>query len=163
MNQSQNIKIPTPLHAQLKALAAKRGTTMVEVIHATVRQAIAAGELPDEVPGLKVRLELDLDTEDHGPFVIISTAKGDMPRMTRDDAETVARYLAETEPGADIEGQRMNHGDHWRVRFVGTSVKLSGKAHDAEESVEATLTVAFARDFARQVLRVAKQAVPDRD
>lgn len=161
MNQSTHIKIPTPLHAQLKVLAVKRGTTMVEVIHGVVRDAIEKGELKDEVPGLKVRLELNLDTEDHGPHVIITTPNGDLPPMTREDAEAIACYLSETEPGSDITGNRINKGGHWKVGFVGTSVKLSGQAHGVVKPVEIVLTPAIARDFARQVRRAAEGAVHD--
>ena len=164
VTQSQNIKIPTPLHAQLKALATKRGVTMVEVVHSVVRDAIMAGELPDEVPGLKVRLEahLDGDESEFGPWVVITTPDGNLPRMTREDAEAVARNLCrENADGDDITHVRMNRAGTWEVRMQGTSIQLTGKTHDAEKAVEVILTPTIARDFARQVRRAAEKAAPD--
>lgn len=164
MKQSTLIQIPTPIHAQLKALAMKRGTTMVEVIHGAVRDAIAAGELPDEVPGLKVRLELDLDAEDHGPWVIITTPSGDLPRMTREDAEAVARNLCREATGDDeIDSTRANRNGIWSVGVQGTSVELLGKHPNQpiEKAVRVVMTPAIARDFARQVRRAAEGAVHD--
>lgn len=164
MSQSKIIQLPAPLHAQLKALATKRGTTMVECIHGVVRDAIEKGELKDEVPGLKVTLTLDLDAEDHGPWVIITTPSGDLPRMTREDAEVVARNLCrETTGDGEIDSTRANRNGVWSVGVRGTSVELLGKHPNQpiEKAVRVVMTPAIARDFARQVRRAAEKAVHD--
>jgi plasmid stability protein len=85
----QFIKLPDPVHAQLKALAAARGKTMVEVIADTLRQAVEAGEIGAETAGISAKLLLDLDAAneaDQGPWVVVSSPAGDLPRMTREDA-----------------------------------------------------------------------------
>jgi predicted DNA-binding ribbon-helix-helix protein len=47
------VKLPASRAAQLKALAKLRNTTMTELIAEIVNQAISAGELPDQTPGVK--------------------------------------------------------------------------------------------------------------
>lgn len=159
---SQMLKIPTPLHTQLKALASKRGTSMVAVIHDFVRKAIEAGELDDEVPGFRVRLELNLDTEGHGPFVILSTPEGDLPPMTRQTAEHYSDILAQIAPGDDTEARSISdRTGHWAATNVGTGIKLYGGLNNPKTRLEGVVTVAFARDLARQLRAVAGSAVAD--
>lgn len=164
MAQSQIIKLPSPLHAQLKALAAVRGTTMVGVVHSTIRQAIEAGELPDETPGLKVALVLDLDGEDHGPFVVINTPKGELPYMTKEDAEAVAivlETLGSLDPrGSDVVHNRLAKGGQIAVGFRGTGIEIEGALWgDEKNTVRVIVTAALAGDLARQIRTAATGAV----
>ena len=48
------IQVPKSLHAQLKALAAARGVTMVDLLHSFAGDAISAGELADVTPGFEL-------------------------------------------------------------------------------------------------------------
>ena len=159
---SQMLKIPTPLHAQLKALATKRGTSMVAVVHDFVRKAIEAGELEDEVPGFRVRIELNLDAEEHGPFVIVSTPEGDLPPMTRQTAELYANALAEIAPGDDTQARSVtNLTGYWGVTNVGTGIKLYGGSDSSKGRIGGVVTLEFARDLARQLRAAAPNAVGD--
>ena len=162
MNQSSNLRIPAPLHAQLKALAATRGTTMVDVLHDTVRQAIEAGEIPDEVPGFKVSLLYDMDADNHGPFVVVETPGGTFPRLKCEEAEIIASRIERLNPGDTLTRHSREKGGrwtNWTIENAGTSVRIACDPHDSGERVEVVLTVAFARDFARLLRRVAESAM----
>lgn len=162
VKQHQVIKVPTPLHAQFKALAAKRGVTMVDIVHGVVRNAIEAGEIPDEVPGVRVRLVLDLDSEEHGPFVIITTPEGDLPPMTRETAETVARHLCrENVSGEEVDSYRGDRRGFWSVTNIGTAVELTGRLHSEDKAPRIVMTPALAKDLARKIRTVATGAVTD--
>ena len=164
----QFIKLPDPIHAQLKALAAARSTTMVEVIASFTRQAVEAGEIKPEASGFSVSLLLDLDAateRDAGPYVVIKTPAGDMPPMTREDAETVAGFLGNENGTADtITGHRTNRTGRWSVERRGTLIKLSGTpAGRGAKPIIVTLAPIIARDLAGQVWKAAQSATPDRD
>lgn len=161
MSQSTLIKVPTPVHAQLKLLAQRRGMTMVGVIEETIRRAISDGEIEDETPGLKVTILLDLDAKDHGPFVRVTTPKGELPNMTREDAEAVASFLEEIAPGSDNVHVRTNRGCRWDVSFVGVAIKLTGRGPLDKSPTEAVMTASIAKGFARQLRKAAESAVRD--
>lgn len=154
MKQSQVIKIPAPLHTQFKTLAAKRGKTMVDLVHDVVRDAIARGELEDEVPGLGILI--DLDNGGFERFITISATTGDFPRMTPADARAVAQRLAEIEPGAESVRFKLDEGGQWSVRFVGTSIELWAAPWDGQNPAKFTMTVALARAFASQLQKAAE-------
>jgi hypothetical protein len=163
MKQSTHIKVPAPLHARLKTLAERRGVTMVDLIHGVVRQAIDSGELADEVPGLKVDRLLDMDAEEHGPFVRITTPAGELPMLTQDDARAVAKRLAEAMPSdAVVDHHRLDKRGRWIVRYRGTAIELMGGDYETPDDklTRVVLSVPLARDFARQIMAAAEGAVP---
>lgn len=158
------MQLPAALHGQLKALADARGVTMVDVVHQTVRQAIEAGELADETPGLKVSLLLDLDAQaeaDQGPFVMLRTPKGEFPAMTRDDAESVARSLSEIQAGSEAVFHRLGKNGELAVSILGRGVEIVGRPWADGETVRSVMPLAIARDLARQMRNVAQSAAPD--
>lgn len=160
MKQSAVVKLPYSLHAQLKNLAAARGVTMVDLVHGIVRQAIESGELPDETPGIGVGILLDLDAEDHGPFVRITAPAGTFPLMTYEEAELVARNLKDVKPGeGDVVRTVLAERGRIEVQNVGTGVALIGSPREEGESVRIVMTPALVRDLARQIENVTQGAV----
>lgn len=166
MNQAQNIRLPGPIYSQLKALAVARATTMVEVVASFLRQAVEAGEISADTAGVSAKLLFDWDAAneaDQGPWVVVTSPAGDLPRMTREDAETVAGYLLgeNTSPDA-VRHVRANAGKQWTVEARGTSLKLTGKpAGKDAEPLTVTLAPVVARGLAQQMRAVAHSAVPD--
>lgn len=161
MTQSKIIQLPAPLHGQLKALAAARGKTMVEVIADTVRQAVEAGEIKAETSGLSIALFLDLDAADEadqGPFALIKTGQGDMPPMSREDAETVAKHLALED---DASAACYNRFGYWRTERRGTSVKLIGTNRTDEKPVTLTMAPIVARGLAAELRKVAPELIAE--
>lgn len=157
MTQSKIIQLPAPLHGQLKALAAARGKTMVEVIADTVRQAVEAGEIGAETSGLSVAIYLDADVAneaDMGPFAIIKSAQGNMPPMSREDAEIVAKHLALEE---DASSACYNRFGWWSTEQRGTSVKLTGTNRADEKSITITMAPIVAKGLAAQLRKVAPE------
>lgn len=148
MAQSHNLKIPVTLHAQLKALAAKRGVTMVDVIRHTVRQAIVNGELPDEVPGITIDFDNDLD-------VIVRTTAGDLPTVSRGELELLGRSLLDAKPNAPAHTSSAKNG-LIEVGFVGTAIEIKGTSSITGAYTRTVMTVEDARDFGRQLVSMSK-------
>ena len=154
------IKVPDQLHASLKELATKRACTVVDVLHSFVRRAIEEGELPDEVPGMKVYIDLDTP-ENVGPFIIITTSAGNLPGMDVVTAEKIAAALSLEVPlGEETVRNRLDANGHWAVGVRGTSVELFGKERDesVEDARRVVMSKAIARDLAAKIRKVANSA-----
>lgn len=160
----QFVKLPDPVHAQLKALAAARSSTMVEVIASFLRQAVEAGEIKPETSGLSVNvgllLDLDASERDQGPFITVTTPEGSLPHMTREDAETVAGFLLGEDVAPDAARHvRTNAGKRWSVEARGTSLVLTGTpAGKGAQSVAFVMAPVVARDLAGQMRKAAQSA-----
>lgn len=163
MIQAQNIRLPGPVYTQLKALAAARSTTMVEVVASFLLKAVEAGEIAPESSGVSTSLHLDLDVEENqGPYVVVHTPAGDMPPMTREDALTVAAFLVSDDRGADsIRHVRTSRGNRWSVERRGTSAVLVGQVRNSAKSVTFTMAPVVARGLSEQMVRIAPSAVHD--
>ena len=123
VKQSIHIKIPLPLHGQLKSLAAKRNVTMTALLSDFVRQAIGIGELADETPGFEIRVE--------GARVIFDAPLNDtdgdcLAVMTAGQSKDVASTLEEAAATKnEIPDTGVVVGDGVLViRRVGTAVAM---------------------------------------
>lgn len=160
MQQSQNIKLPGPIHAQLKALATVRGATMVDVIAGFLRQAIEAGEIAPESAGLSVGITLDLDDEDGpGPWAFIKANDGDMPYMSRAEAEFIAEALTlEKSPSPTALNFCTNRFGSWHIEARGTSIQINGTGHsDDRPFIRLIMAPVVARSLAKQLRDLAPQ------
>lgn len=79
--------LPAERHAQLRALAAHRGVTAVEIVERTIRAAIEVGEISDDLPGL-------CTVERVGDDMLDVTIRGyDLPHLDRLQADAFALLL----------------------------------------------------------------------
>lgn len=151
MTATTLLRVPTPLHAQLKTLAALRSTTMVSLLHGIVRDAIAAGELPDTVPGFALTLNLDQTP----PRMILEADDAILAEMTASDAREIADKLdSVTKRG----GTAYVVLERWQVmiRNVGPGVAIERQDPLGGE-VRRTLSLAYAAELAATLRR----SIPD--
>jgi hypothetical protein len=142
----------------LEALAAARGATMVEVIAGFLRQAIEAGEIKPESAGLSVGITLDLDDESGpGPWAVIRTNEGEMPYMSRAEAEFVAEALtAEKSSSPTALNFCTNRFGSWHIEARGTSMQINGTGHsDDKPFIRLIMAPVVARVLATQLQEIA--------
>lgn len=147
MKQNTLIRLPVPLHGRLKALAAARNTTMVQVIADMVDQAVDAGEVPDKTPGFDIevtRLGVTLHAGDELVAV-----------MTVQQAHDVADTLEEVANSPKTTGVVLEDGV-LTIRRRGTGVSIEPEVFNQHERY--VLAPEVARDLARQIHKAAQQS-----
>jgi hypothetical protein len=154
--QHHMIKVPAERGAQLKRLAAARGTTMVAVISEWINREIAAGNLPDTVPGFDVAV-----VKSHGGKAHVALTIGTYPckPLTADDANAVADALtAAVERGAGTLNCDLADWIGVTIDRIGVGVTIEATRWPSGESVRKVVSRAIAADLAR-LLRIAAKKV----
>ena len=142
--QSALLKLPLPLHTQLRALAQARGTTMTEIIADVIAKAIEGGELRDETPGVEIVVTDETITLRAGDLTL--------PAMTMAEARDVANYLEEVVARTIVRGIMLESGAVLTVRRRGSGVSLEPDPRGEQRHVMAPTV---ARDLARQIRKAA--------
>lgn len=153
------MKIPAARAGQLKALAARRGTTAMGALEHLLNLAIEDGEIPDTLPGYEVVREggvvvLTLDGQ-RIPGFAASMAHGIAAEIEAAGRRTMNGKVARRFYGAD--GSPLDIVHMLTIGPVGAGVGIvhtvapaSGKFEDGER-VAAGMTHGMAVDLARQI------------
>jgi hypothetical protein len=147
MKQSTIIQVPIPLHAQLKALAKARDTTMTGVLAAFVQQAVKAGEIDEAIPGFELTAERGRITL--GKHLVALT-----PEHARELADNLEAAI-EPSGGPPRRVHRLSPADEG---FAVVTRRGTGIEIDTGNGVRSVVTPAIARDLARQLRKAAKAA-----
>jgi hypothetical protein len=151
---ASTIMLPVERVAQLRALAASNGTTITETIERLINQEIAAGRLPDTLPGFDVIATVS--------GVFLSVHDFTFPALSPRQARQIAGLLEEF--GTGKEGgkkARFSTGDEeirFRISRKGRGVMIGGEDIQAARTVKATMTAGMARDLARIIRTEAAKA-----
>lgn len=146
------ITLPGERAAQLRALADADGTTISEVIERLINSEIAAGRLPDTLPGFEVHVA------DRHVWLVI----GDFgfPAMHPTHANTVAALLTHlADSGTDGRGNKLEFGEIvFKAARKGRGVLIGGEDHETGRTIKSSLTLGMARDLARIIRKAALKA-----
>jgi hypothetical protein len=145
--------LPVERVAQLRALAAADGTTITETIERLINEQIAAGRLPDTLPGFDVIAAVGR--------VFLSVHDFTFPAMSPGQARQIAGLLEEFGTGKE-GGKRARFSTGEEIRFrisrKGRGVTISGEDIQTARTVKATMTAGMARDLARIIHTAAAKA-----
>lgn len=146
MKQSALLKLPFPLHAQLKALAKTRDTTMVQLIADLVDQAAAAGEIPDAIPGFIIDVS--------GNRISLMAGADRIAVMTADEARDFADTL-ESVTQKNLVAHVVESGvvSVGSIRRRGTGISIEPDIGDPTRSYVVAPSVALS--LARQIRKSA--------
>lgn len=154
--EQRTIGIPSERLHQLRALAKRRGTTIVGVIEDAIAKAVEAGEIPLELSGF-----VEIIPDDDVLFVSIRGTA--LPPLRRTKAQVVAAVLDAAAGGIDpITGLRLAVGKAFPVEiapdyrlFVGRHAKavLIALEEKGEITMRTATTPSIAADFARLLRR----------
>jgi hypothetical protein len=142
---ASTIMLPVERVAQLRALAAADSTTITETIERLINEQIAAGRLPDTLPGYDVIAAVSR--------VFLSVHDFTFPAMSPRQARQIAELLEEF--GTGKEGgkkARFSTGAEeirFRISRKGRGVTIGGEDIQTARTVKATMTAGMARDLAR--------------
>lgn len=150
MKQSALLKLPLPLHAQLKALAKARDTTMVQLIAVLVDQAATAGEIPDETPGFIIDVS--------GRLISLAAGSDQIAVMTADEARELADTLervTQSKPVTRVvESGGVSNGSV-RRRGTGISIEPSIGASTRSYVVAPSVASSLARQIRKTVSTIS--------
>lgn len=141
---SDVIKLPPERVEQLRMLAKNLDMTIADCIAMFIREQIAKGNLPDEVPGITIERRGDNVTVDTGAFVRDMTA--DLAQAYAAQVHGMLEGIKASTPGNPfLTSARLD------VAKRGTSLKLIDRSTGAEK----TLAPSVAFDFARVLMQSA--------
>jgi hypothetical protein len=145
------LKIPTEYHAMLERLSEIEGSTMSDVIANFLRQAIAAGRLPDQLPGWRVEHlpdgsvrfcveEIDLDV-----------------KLSAETAEALARDLEEYARPGSGRAALLNLDTNFVIerRGTGMTIRHVDLPGDVKKSFSRSVAIDVARLLRRQPISSA--------
>lgn len=146
------ITIPGERAEQLRYLAAQHNVPISELIEWFIGDQIAAGHLPDELPGFEV--------ESIDGLVVITVHNEPFAAFGRPDARNFANALELFASGN--EGKMMTfRANHpaltettWHVARKGRGVKIAANCEDGSK-VGASMTLGMAHDLARIIRKAA--------
>jgi hypothetical protein len=151
---ASTIMLPVERVAQLRALAATDGTTITETIERLINQEIAAGRLPDQVPGYDVIAAVRR--------VFLSVHDFTFPALSPRQARQIARLLEEFGTGKEGGKKAWFSTGAEEIRFrisrKGRGVTIGGEDIQTARTVKATMTAGMARDLARIIRTEAAKA-----
>ncbi|MBL0406555.1 hypothetical protein JKG68_21590 [Microvirga aerilata] len=156
--KSTTIMLPGARVAQLRALAEADGTTISEVIDRLINAEIAAGRLPDRLPGF--------DVVPTAGRVFLSMQTFTFPAMSPAQARKIADILDEF--GTDKEGGKkatFGKGDDeisFKIARKGRGIIIAGDDVQTGRTMKATVTPGMARDLARIIRTEATKAAKHR-
>lgn len=155
-----SLGLPMERLAQLRALAEYHGTTAVEIIERTIRNAIEAGEIDDSLPGFAEVTVVDDD------LMIIEIRGQSLPPLDRDQAGLIAALVDAAAGKASAIKPSMKVGKASGLD-LGADVKLVVGRHakaillalvdtrSGETTFQTATSVGIAVDFARLIRKRA--------
>lgn len=163
-----SVGLPRERLHQLRALADKRGTTLVGVIEGVISQAIEAGEIPDEILGFKAERgdfgRIQITVRDTA-FPAVGAAKAEAIALVLDAA--AGKVDADARPGfALLPGklvpikldEELNYPATMAIGRHGRAVLISFRDERTSDVMKTALTPSLALDLARMIRRAAGTA-----
>jgi hypothetical protein len=144
------LRLPRERALQLKALAKVRSITMTELIAGLINDAIAAGELPDQVPGFWVGA---IDVQNDSPvikFEMDGKAMQFLPAGAREVADALEAAVRDPAVYVTMPGQT-----RVTVQRQGSGIAIVA---GLEDKVRRVVAPSIAGDLARQLRRAATAA-----
>lgn len=148
-----SITLPVERAAQLHTLADALGVTVSEAVEHLINREIAAGTIPDELPGFEIKI-----AEKH---VWLTMPDFGFPPLHPAHARYVADLLCHiADHGTAGRGNVLGLADGMRliVGRKGRGVLLIGQDDALDRTCKASMTPQMARDLARQIRKAANQA-----
>ncbi len=152
---ASTIMLPEARIAQLRALADANGVTLTETIERLINNEIAAGRLPDTLPGFEVTPAVRR--------VYLTVDDFTFPAMTVRQARQIADLLTDITHDQDGHRQGFKFGPGaeavvFGVARRGRGIVIGGDDPQTGRSVKATVTPSMARDLSRIIRTEAGKA-----
>ena len=146
------ITLPGERAAQLRTLADAYGTTISELIERMINNEIAAGRLPDQLPGFEI-----VPAVGH---VFVTVQGFSFPALNVRQARQIADLLEEISTAKDAGGKKALFENEIELKAwrKGRGIRIDGDDPQTGRSVKASLTPGMAKDLARIIRNEAAKA-----